>query len=98
MLELIIFILSTIGLTFIIILSYLFKDVRLFFNKRNKFIGKLFSCSQCAGFWSGIIIKYIQIFHNNEILDISIILYGFIGSFISYLSYLLIKPLIDKYD
>lgn len=98
MLDFLIFSLATIGLTFIITLSYLFKNVRIKAKILNQSLGKLLSCSQCTGFWSGVLIRLVQLFHLNLNLDIEILLYGFIGSFISYIAYLLMKPLIDKYD
>lgn len=103
MLNFIIFILSTIGATLIITQSYLFKNLREKLNNKNKKIGKLFSCSQCMGFHIGLIVQFIIILNiRKEFIfywyDFNIILYGFIGSFVSYLTYLLIKPLINKYD
>lgn len=98
MLELILFILSTAGFTLIITTSYLFKNIREFCIKKNHFLGKLVKCSQCTGFWVGLIVQSIQILHNNDIFDLNLLLYGFTGSFVSYLAYLFIKPLIDKYD
>jgi len=97
MLDFIIFILSTIGATFIIVFFYIFKWLRDFMKKISpNFLGKLFSCPACMGFWNGLLVRYIQTIHYE--LDINIILYGFIGSFVCYLTYLLIKPLMDKYD
>jgi len=95
----VIFLLSSIGLTFILVFFYIFKWLRDFMEKINpKFLGKLLSCPACMGFWSGLIIKYIQIITYHYTLDLSIILYGFISSFVCYLTYLLLKPLMDKYD
>lgn len=103
MLNFLIFLLATIGATMITTQSYLFKNIREYGNKINKDIGKLLKCSQCSGFYWGVIIRMIIIFtQRNDIVlywtDLDIILYGFIGSFISYLTYLLIKPLMNKYD
>ena len=98
-----IFLLSTIGLTLIITISYLFRNIRKQAFKINKTIGKLISCSQCTGFYSALFIQTIILLHErNEFIfytsDLYYIIYGFIGSFVSYLTYLLIKPLIIKYD
>ncbi len=99
MLEFIEFILSTIGLTFIITNSYIFKNFRKYVLKYSDFFGKLIKCPACMGFWSGIIIKILLIiFYNSDLHLIIILIYGFIGSFASYVVYLLIKPLMDKYD
>lgn len=99
MLEFIEFILSTIGLTFIITKFYIFKNVRDFIFRKSIFFGKLFQCPACMGMWSGMFIKTLLLLHNQETLELSIILiFGFIGSFMCYLTYLLIKGLMDKYD
>jgi hypothetical protein len=101
MLDFIIFLLSTIGATLIITQSYILKPLRKKILKINNFFGKLLHCSQCCGFWVAMIIEtLLLIYHNQFDLNslIIIILYGFIGSFISYLTYLLIRPLMDKYD
>ena len=102
MLDFLIFSLSTIGATMITSQSYLFKPIREYGQKINKHIGKLLTCTQCSGFHWGIITQIIiELNKRNDIIfywtDFYFILYGFIGSFISYLTYLLIKPLINKY-
>lgn len=99
MLDLLIFILSTIGLTLIVTQSYIFKPIRTIACKIHESLGKLLSCTMCFGFWSGMFIKTLLLLHNQETLALSIILiFGFIGSFVCYLTYLLIKGLMDKYD
>jgi hypothetical protein len=99
MLELIIFILATVGLTFIISLHFIFKWLRDYFMKINpSFLGKGINCPACVGFWSGLIVNSIQLLHYHQSFDLNLLLYGFIGSLVSYIIYLLIKPLIDKYD
>lgn len=96
MLEFLIFILSSIGLTFIINFHYIFKWLRNFFDKINpSFLGKGIKCPACLGFWSGMFVHFIQM---GFIFDLNILLYGFASSFICYLAYLIIKPLMDKYD
>jgi hypothetical protein len=96
------FILSSVGLTFIIVLSYLFKKLRDGVIKKSPFFGKLISCTMCTGFHVGILIKFLLMYYENHIFiykDIIIlIIYGLISSIISYIIYLLIKPYIDKYD
>lgn len=99
MLELLIFILSTIGLTLIVTQSYLFKPIRNIASKMHPSLGKLLSCTMCFGFYSGIFIKTLLLSYNKETISLSIILiFGFIGSFVCYLTYLLIKELMNKYD
>jgi len=99
MVNFIIFILSTLGLTFIINHSYIIKPIKE--KIKNKTITKLLNCSQCLGFWVALIIQFIILLHTQGIFywsDIYYVTYGFIGSFVCYFTYLLIKPLMDKYD
>lgn len=101
--DFIIFILSTIGATFITTQSYLFKNIRDKIYKINPFLGKLLKCTQCSGFYWGIIIQFVILFHvrNGFILyssDFYYIIYGFIGSIVCYVSFLLLKSLMDRYD
>jgi len=99
MLELIIFILATLGITFIIVIHYIFKWLRDYLLKINpSFLGKGIKCPACMGFWCGMFVRIIQILHYHYTFDLSLLLYGFIGSFMCYITYLLIKPLINKYD
>ncbi len=76
-------ILATAGLTFIVTQSRLFQFIQKWY---------FFQCPLCFGFWAGLI---CYLTHQYQL---DIINYGFIGSFISYILYLLVKPLIDKYD
>ena len=78
-------ILSGIGLTFIVTQSRLFKWLQKIY---------LFRCVMCFGFWAGIITRIVVL----QYLNIEIILYGFICSLLSYILYLVIRPLMDKYD
>lgn len=101
MFEFLEFSLATIGLTFIITQFYIFKKFRKWVCEKSEFFGKLFSCTACSGFWCGLIIKttIILYYHTFNPMDLLIIiLYGFIGSIICYTAYLLIKPLMNKYD
>jgi hypothetical protein len=86
------FILSTIGLTIIVTQSKLFEPIRKGSGKIHKKLEYLLNCPMCFGLWSGIMVYILQT-HKVDFL-----LYGFIGSFVSYLAYLLIHPLMDKYD
>ena len=92
MLDFIIFLLATFGLTMIVTNSFLFKWVRNWADTKNIYISKLFKCNQCFGFWAAIIVYILMIY------GVYFILYGFIGSIFCYLIFLLIKPFIDKYD
>jgi len=93
------FILATIGLTFIITQFYIFEGIRNYVSKHSKFFGKLIHCTACTGFWSGCLIKTLLLIYYQQVISLIIILlYGFIGSIVCYVTYLLIKPLMDKYD
>ena len=102
MLELIKFLLSTVGLTFIIVHFYIFKWFREYWKERSKLLYKLFNCYGCVGFYSGLIVYFLyKITYLIPIININLgelINYGFMGSFVSYVSYLLLCPLIKKYD
>jgi hypothetical protein len=102
MLNFIIFLLATIGSTLIVTQSYVFKPIRNILE-RSSYLGKFIKCNQCVGFHLGIIIQFIILMkERGEIIfyygDLYYIIYGFIGSFACYLIYLLIKPLVNKYD
>jgi hypothetical protein len=84
--------LATIGLTFIITLSSLFKPLRDWTSRW--IIGKLFHCPMCFGFWAGLL-NYLLIFQTFNWL---LIPYAFLGSFVSYTAYLLLRYFMDKYD
>jgi hypothetical protein len=101
--DFLIFLLAVIGSTLIINVSFLFKGMRNYIKNKNKFLAKFITCSQCTGFWMSLIIQLIILAHQRMLFvyywsDLYYILYGFIGSFVCYLTYLLIKPLIDRYD
>jgi len=103
MLNFIIFLLSTFGATMIITNSFLFKGIRKFMCSKNIYLGKLFKCTQCVGFHVALMMQFLILIHERNGLlfnwiDIYFILYGFIGSIFCYIGYLLLKPLIDKYD
>lgn len=84
-------IVASIGVTFIITQSYLFKYIREYFIKHNRYLGKLFSCTMCMGFWSLLIVLLFK-------YSFPIINYMFITSLCSYILYLSIISIIKKYD
>lgn len=97
------FILATIGLTMIVTQSYVFKGIREYTKQRVPWFGKMISCPQCFGFWAALFVQSIILIYGRGALtfyisDFYYLIYGFIGSFVSYLTYLLIRPLMDKYD
>jgi hypothetical protein len=98
-----IFLLATIGATLIVTQSYIFKPIRDYACKISPKLGKLLHCSMCFGFWTSFIIQFIILAHERMSFifywsDMYYIIYGFIGSLASYITYLLIKGLMDKYD
>lgn len=100
--ELIKFIFAVIGLTFIVTQSKLFKPLRGRLKNKSKLLGYLVKCGMCFGYSSGLIVYFLyQIDYIIPLININLgelINYGFIGSFVSYVGYLLLKPLIEKYD
>jgi hypothetical protein len=86
------FILATVGLTFIITHSKLFKPVRNLGYRTNKKVGDFLSCTMCQGFWAAIFVITL------EKLGLGIVNLGFVGSLCAYMIFLLLKPLIDRYD
>ena len=74
MLDLLIFILSTIGLTLIVTQSYLFKPIRTLANKIHASLGKLLNCTMCFGFYAGMFIKILLLIYYQETISLIIIL------------------------
>lgn len=94
--DLVIFLLLNIGFTLIITKSSIFEPLRNFFDRISpNFFGILFSCPQCFGFWSPIILSgiigftYSVSFINTELYFFSsitpYILDGFISSGVNFL-------------
>jgi len=85
---------STIGIVFIITQSSgFFEKIRNFSKKKSpKFFGKLLSCPLCLGTYMGML-SYIIHYYGFCIIN-----YGFIGSIFSYMFYLILCPLMKKYD
>lgn len=78
LINLIIFILSSVGCTFIVTESYIFSPIREYITKKIPKLGYLLGCNQCMGMWVGMFISLI--FIN---LSIYTILFGCITSLIS---------------
>jgi hypothetical protein len=55
MLSLFLFLLSSIGLTFIIVKGSIFEKLRTFVISQSDFLGEWISCPQCFGFFIGFI-------------------------------------------
>lgn len=90
------FILATTGLTFIVVHFHIFKWLRELLK------WKLLYCYGCFGLYSGFIVYLLsKMTFIIPIININLgelINYGFMGSFVSYSLYLLLCPLIKKYD
>lgn len=97
------FLLSCLGATFIINMSYVFKPIREKASSLSPTLGKLLKCPQCMGFWVGIIIRSLFMWHAGDFShlqwsDLYNVCYGFASSFVCYASYLLLKFFMEKYD
>ena len=86
--DLLIFIMATVGFTFIVTKSSLFKPLRERVTKLHKKysgikllwgINELMNCNKCLGFWSGVVVFSLQYYR------IDIALYGLSGCFVSWL-------------
>lgn len=83
--NLVLFVLSAIGLTNIIVHGLVLDLIRLFGKSVRQWMHtwewskQLFSCHECAGFWSGLICGSI-IFHGDWYL---LPIWGFAGSVVS---------------
>lgn len=101
MIDFIIFLLASIGLTFIVTQFYIFKNIREYIKRKSIFFGKLIHCPACFGFYSGFFIKILMLINIHQLIPSNLIMcliYGFISSLMSYITYLLLKPLMEKYD
>lgn len=85
-------ILATIGLTFIVTQSYIFKGVRLSFQKVNPHLGYLIKCPLCFGFWAFFMVLILKK------INCDFINHAFIASFCCYTIWLLLQFFIKKYD
>lgn len=65
--KLLIWFLTSYGLTNIIVYSTLFRPIREFFMKRINFIYELMSCVMCTGFWSGVLLSSLLFSPSNEL-------------------------------
>lgn len=50
------FSIASFSLCYMVVASYIFSPVRNFFIVKVPFLGRLLSCVQCFGFWSGLAI------------------------------------------
>lgn len=101
--NLFLFLLACLGLTFIITISYIFRPVREKSAAISPVLGKLLKCPQCMGFWVGLIVRALDMWHLGlfsvlQWSDLYNICYGFASSFVCYAVYLLLKFFMEKYD
>lgn len=92
MIDLFIFILTGWGIVKIITDSFIFKTPRTIFSKIHPSIGYLIHCSQCSGFWVGLILSFIPQFSfvNLNNITLNYIVNGLVdGGIISGICYLL---------
>ena len=102
----ILLILAAVGMLLIIKYGFIFNAPREFiinkaFNINSilgKYIQKLFSCSQCLGFWCGFILFLLTgiLEHNYHLIIYYSILYGFITSLIGNVIDMLLTYLDEK--
>lgn len=81
MVNLILFVLATIGLTNILIYGEILNDLRDYVHDHAPdWMVTILECYQCCGFWSGIVTGYALLTH-----DLSgVLMTGFAGSFVSH--------------
>ena len=105
--TLIFFCLATIGLTQLIVESYIFNIPRDWLKRKlPDYVAKVFDCHQCSGTWSGFILGCLILTNSNWGLftNIAIILAsGCVGAFLGtwsavYLNYLEAKTIISLED
>lgn len=82
--------LASVGLSFIITFSALFKPLRDKVGGWHPLIAKFLNCVMCNGFWCGLLVYWQR---EHEIMII-----GLASSVLTYTLWLLLKPLMDKYD
>ena len=88
--DLIIFVLASVGLTLILVDSTIFHPVRVWIRKKNyQWLNDMISCYQCMGFWSGLFCGILMLLPGYFIVP-RLLLLGFLASYLSMLGTLLI--------
>ena len=83
------FILAAYGLTFILVYGKIFDKIR----PKKGFLGELFSCSMCAGFWVGVLLWLLNgqtTLFNYDYSPITGLMLGSLASGVSYVFSVLI--------
>jgi hypothetical protein len=86
--NLILFILSVIGLTHIVVDSEIMEPVQKWFTPRVPCIARIMDCHQCAGCWCGLVLGPVVSW--NPLLWV---VCGFAGSFLAQLGYWMLEAL-----
>lgn len=78
--------LAAIGLTFILKYGFILNVPRNWLKNKSVYLNELLSCSQCLGFWCGLIVYFIAGLTSDRVtieLGIFSVLFGFLNSFIA---------------
>lgn len=62
MMDIILFLLFSFSFCYLVVTSYIVAPIRNYFLVRLPYIGKLLSCIQCFGFWSGFLFSLLSYF------------------------------------
>lgn len=93
MTNIVFLLLAAIGLTLILKYAYILKAPRDWVTNKSDFLSHLFSCSQCLGFWSGLLVGFLTClsqFNFEMSALLNCVLLGFASSFLSQVSDLVI--------
>ena len=60
MLTFLVFIFAGVGITNLMVNAVIFNKIRDFLSQKSPFLGKLFSCMVCSGFWVGVLLWIIN--------------------------------------
>lgn len=90
--SVIVFILISYGITAILTQSYLFEFYRNYF--KNEWIRYLTRCTQCTGFWLGLLVSLI--YNIQSTIEMNVLLSMFIHGTISSGACYIIQSLIDS--
>jgi hypothetical protein len=80
---------STVSLTYAVVYSKVFKPLRDLCDKWNP-TKDLIHCTFCTGFWIGLLVYWQR--ERTEVLM------ALTGAMITYIFFMLVKPLFDKYE
>ena len=84
MIQFLIFIFATVGVTMIVTQGEIFRPLREFIKGKSAWFGKLIECPMCFGVYSGWAVQALILWSTGAQFHVFHILYGFIGSACSY--------------